>query len=136
MTLNLSPMDFSFLKEIEHDLRFMGFDLKDCDGNMYQLHGLPAILKGSKAEQLFESILKDIQQEGESDAKNKLFTLLARSISMRSAIQPGKRLTREEMRNITEQLFACQEPGYSPTGRPTYFLIDLKAVDRHFQSNA
>jgi DNA mismatch repair protein MutL len=135
-TLQFSPMDFSFLREIEQDLKHLGFDLNEFGPNTYLLQGLPPELKGSKAEKFFEEIIAEVRENSDADIRTKLSDRLARSIAMRSALPSGRKMSREEMRNLCDQLFACQEPGHSPAGRPTYYKIDLRDLDRHFQRNS
>lgn len=131
-TLKFSPIDFSFMREIEQDLRHLGFDLSEFGLNTYILQGLPAELKGSKAEKFFEEIITEVRETGESDARAKLSERLARSIAMRSAMPAGKKLNAEEMRTLVDELFRTEHPGVSPAGKPTYYRLDLQALDRHF----
>jgi DNA mismatch repair protein MutL len=134
-TLQFTPIDFSYMREIEQDVRALGFDLSETGNHSYMLHGMPAELKGSKVEKFFEEIIAEVRETGESDAKVKLGERLARSIAMRSALPAGKRLNAEEMRNLVERLLDCNHPAMTPTGKPTYQRLDLAGLDRFFQRN-
>lgn len=134
-TLQFTPIDFSYMREIEQDVRALGFDLNETGNHSYMLHGMPAELKGSKVEKFFEEIIAEVRESGESDAKAKLGERLARAIAMRSALPSGKKLNAEEMRNLVERLFDCNHPAISPSGKPTYQRLDLAGLDRFFQRN-
>lgn len=132
-TLQFTPIDFSFMREIEQDVRALGFDLNETGNHSYILHGMPAELKGSKVEKFFEEIIAEVRETGESDAKAKLGERLARAIAMRSALPAGKKLNAEEMRNLVERLLDCNHPAITPNGKPTYQRLDLAGLDRFFQ---
>lgn len=132
-TLSFSAMDFSYLREIETQVRHLGFDLREFGENSYILHGVPSALKGTKAEQFFEDIIAEVRETGDEDVKTRIFERLARSIAGKSAMQAGKRLNQQEMRNLVDTLMQCEEPARSPFGKPTYFRLELKDLAQHFQ---
>ncbi|MFM2376198.1 MAG: hypothetical protein RLZZ165_1295 [Bacteroidota bacterium] len=135
-TLIFSPIDFSFMREIESEVRSMGFDLSEFGQNTYILQGLPAELKGSKAEKFFEEIIAEVRVAGGSDVRERIHDRLARSIATRSAMIGGQSLEPLEMRTLIDRLFACEQPGHSPDGKPTYYKINLKDLEQFFQKNA
>lgn len=135
-TLSFSPMDFSFMREVEADVRQMGFDLNEFGQNTYILHGVPAELKGSKAEKFFEEIISEVREAGGVDVRDKVHDRLAKGIAMKSAMAAGTNLDPVEMKTLVDQLFACEQPGYSPAGKPTYYKLSLKDLEQFFLRNA
>lgn len=134
-TLHFSPIDFSFMREVEAEVRQMGFDLNEFGPNTYILHGLPAELKGSKAEKFFEEIIAEVREAGGVDVREKVHDRLAKGIAMKSAMS-ATALDPLEMRTLVEQLFACEQPGHSPAGKPTFYKLGLKDLEQFFQKNA
>ena len=132
-TITFSPVDFSFMREIEPQVAHLGFDLREFGANTYILHGVPAALKGANAEQFFEDIIAEVRETGGTDVKKEIYERLAKSVAMRTAMAPGKKLNADEMRNIVDALFQCDEPGFSPAGKPTWYRLDIKALEAHFQ---
>jgi DNA mismatch repair protein MutL len=135
-TLSFTPMDFSFMREVEAEVRAMGFDLSEFGANTYILQGLPAELKGSRAEKFFEEIIAEVREAGGTDVKEKVHDRLAKGIAMKSAMNAGQALDLMEMRTLIDQLFACEQPGHSPTGKPTYYKISIKELEQFFLRNA
>ncbi len=135
-TLSFSPIDFSFMREIEDEVRQMGFDLKEFGPNTYILQGVPAELKGSKAEKFFEEIISEVRESGDVDVQAKVHERLARSIAQKSALAPGHIMDPQEMRTLADQLFACEQPGHSPSGRPTFYKLSIKDLEQFFLRNA
>ena len=57
---------------------------------------------------------------------------LARSIAKRSSIKSGDALDKDEMTSLIDQLFACQNPNYSPDGQITFYIVDLNKISNYF----
>lgn len=133
-TLNFSPVDFSFLREIAEDVKHLGFDLNEFGPNAFILHGVPALLKGSKAEQFFEDIIAEVREAGEAtEVGTKVHEALAKAIARKTAMPAGKKLSPQEMNHTVETLFQCEQPGVSPSGKPTYYRLELKDLEQFFQ---
>lgn len=135
-TLSFSPIDFSFMREIEEDVRQMGFDLQEFGPNTYILQGVPAELKGSKAEKFFEEIITEVRESGGTDVQGRIHDRLAKSIAQKSAIAPGKQMDIQEMKTLADQLFACEQPGHNPAGKPTFYSLSIKDLEQFFLRNA
>jgi len=58
---------------------------------------------------------------------------LSRSAARVSAINYGKSLSGMEMQEIIDQLFACAQPNYSPSGKLIVKIIELEELDSHFK---
>ncbi len=133
-TLHFSPIDFSFLREIEEDIKLLGFDLSEFGSNTFILHGIPALLKGSKAELFFEDIIAEVREAGEAtQVGSKVQEALAKAIARKTAMPTGKKLNPQEMIYTVETLFQCEQPGISPSGKPTFYRLELKELEQFFQ---
>ena len=58
---------------------------------------------------------------------------IARAASRASAIDYGKPITEPEMQELVDQLFACNNPNYSPSGKLIVKIIELEELDNHFK---
>ena len=131
-TLNFTPLDFSFMREIENQVRRLGFDMREFGPNTYILQGVPAVVKGSKAEKFFEEIIAEVRESGDANAGDKLYDRLAKAIAHQSAMQTGKKLGPAEMRTMVDELFLCEQPSISPWGKPTMYRLNLTDLEQHF----
>ena len=59
---------------------------------------------------------------------------IARAASSAAAIGYGKQLTEIEMQELVDQLFACSNPNYSPTGKLIVKIIELGELENHFKA--
>ena len=58
---------------------------------------------------------------------------LAAAFSCKAAIKAGDSLTREEMQELVNRLFATKNPYYCPHGRPIIIQMSLDELDGRFE---
>ena len=57
---------------------------------------------------------------------------IARAMARSAAVKRGQRLSQTEMQEIINQLFACENPLCSPSGRACYISFNLDDLERQF----
>jgi DNA mismatch repair protein MutL len=132
-TIELDQADFMILKEIADDLRTIGFDLSDFSGNSFVVNGCPVSNNKLTARELVERFLEQYKSTAfdvQSNAREKM----ASSLALANAIDYGEKLTREAMRELVDNLFACEQPNYSPSGKPVVSIIALEDLENQFRS--
>lgn len=128
----VTPEDYLLAQEIMNELRNTGFDLNDIGKNTYILHGIPVGMQESEAVMILESILDDFKHSG-SHSGREVYEPIARSISKVMAIKNGKRLTNEEMQTLVDELFACEAPMVSPSGKHVVITINSDELEKKFK---
>jgi DNA mismatch repair protein MutL len=58
---------------------------------------------------------------------------LALSMARKASVKSGEELTEKEMKNLIDQLFACETPNFTPDGRHTVITFDLNDIENLFQ---
>ncbi|MGC1391528.1 MAG: DNA mismatch repair endonuclease MutL [Bacteroidales bacterium] len=132
VTAEVNPSDYFILKEIEVDLKLLGFSIHHSDNNKITIDGRPADSDSSDPLEMLEILLQDYknsQAEPSASAKEKI----AAGMACASAIQYGKILSQGEMEDLFDTLFACQAPNYSPKGKPVISIITLEEIDKRFK---
>ena len=95
--------------------------MEDFGSDTFVIHGIPALLEGKYNElELITTILNQFKANLEYELG--LEENIARSIAISSSIKRGKQLSEEEMQALVEQLFLCEIPDASPTGKDVYFI--------------
>jgi len=127
-TFDLNPADCTLFQEILDDLRIIGFDINNFGGNTFVINAYPesSSYKGGKAlidhfMELYKSNLTDIKINAREN--------IARSMAMANSINYGEKLEHESMQHIIDKLFACENPNYSPSGKPVISLITLEELE-------
>ncbi len=129
-TLEFSPADFALIEELLPELRALGFDLELFSGRTVVVRGVPDDIRPGDERTMLEDLLA--QYKANLPLRLPSRENLARSVARRNAIRPGTRLTEKQMRTLIDQLFLCETPYVSPTGRPTMIRLTLEELERRF----
>ncbi len=131
-TVELSPSDHFLLMEHTSELAAMGFDLRDMGGSTVVVYGLPVEM-GSDITPAgaVEELLAQIKEEGASlrdNHRERLAAAMARSCCAALFAGGGKNgattsVSAVEADALVRQLFACEEPNYTPDGRPVMTVV-------------
>lgn len=129
--IELSVSDAALLEEMLPGIRRMGFEIEPFGAQSYILHGLPANLSDHLQEDsLIQGLIGRYRDNlyQEMDVHEKVAWAVARSAAMKT----GKKLDKEEMKTLVDQLFACRVPYSSPSGRKCFITLDLNDLDKRF----
>jgi DNA mismatch repair protein MutL len=130
-TLSLSPADAALLKELQDQINLLGFDIEEFGANTFVINGVPAELAGKQDEQVvIESLLE--QYKGNLEFQLEITDNLARAMARSASIKKGQPLTADEMQSLIDQLFACEVPYKSPSGRKCFISLELEELSKRF----
>ncbi|HRH66826.1 MAG TPA: DNA mismatch repair endonuclease MutL [Bacteroidia bacterium] len=131
-TLNFSSSDFDLLKELEPDIRALGFDIREFGGNSFVLHGSPAGIEKGLEKEILEQVLEQYKNY-HSVFSTGIRESLAKSMARSLAIKKGKLLTDAEMRSITDDLLLCEKPSSGIDGKPCMSLLKTDDLRDRFK---
>ncbi len=126
---DLNHEDYILLCDLMEDLQSIGFDISELGGNTISINGLPEYATDMPVKELIEQLIDEYKQT-ENSIKGTLKERLAASLAITSAIKGGKSLSQFEMQNIVDELFACENPNYSPTGKKVLSIINIGDVEK------
>ena len=127
--LELSPSDAAVLTAMLDDVRALGFDISPLGGSSFSIGGAPLGLNNPLAvvQEMVESA--KIQDGGYAGAMHhKLALVLARH----NAIEIGEVLAPMQMEGIIGDLFLCENPNLSPSGKTVFTILGQDAIDKMF----
>jgi len=127
----ISPIIQEQLEENITILEKIGFKLKRFSGTSIVIEEIPAELGDWQSGQMFIEILKQMQDELEESKDFR--DSLAKSIACKAAIKAGKPLSKKEMLNLINDLFACRTPYFCPHGRPLIIKMTLPEFEKRFK---
>lgn len=130
LSLNLNPLDFAVLQEINADLTSLGFNIKLFSGTTAILDGVPVDLKAGRESSIISEIIEDYKKD--NDLKLTPREKLCKTYACKAAVKAGDYLSPDEMGALLDQLFATQIPYVCPHGRPVLIKIPLVELDRKF----
>ena len=132
VTIELNPADVFVLKEIEDDIRLLGFNFQLSDNNVISITGRPSEIGSADPVMLLEILLEEFKKT-QSDPATGIREKVASAMAGASAIPYGKALLKNEMEDLFDTLFTCKAPNYSPKGKPVINIITLEEIDKRLR---
>ncbi len=130
-TIELAPADTVMLTELLPDLELLGYKLEPFGNNTFVVQGTPADVSQANETNAIEKLIEQYKHFS-TDIKFSKREKLLRSLALQQSIKTGTVLSEKEMKNLTEELFACDTPNATPTGKPTYMSFKKEEMDRMF----
>ncbi|MBD3232352.1 MAG: DNA mismatch repair endonuclease MutL [candidate division Zixibacteria bacterium] len=130
ISIDLTPGEFAIWNEYSEVLNRLGFETSEFGGHSILISGIPAEMDDKAPESALRRILDDFQEGGEF--KDDPFKSIAASFACHAAIKAGQKLQYEEMEQIFNKLFACQEFNLCPHGRPIIARLTSQEVEKKF----
>jgi DNA mismatch repair protein MutL len=127
--LQLSPGDAEILNALREELHQLGFEIRPESDNHFHIDGTPGVLSHMDAKDLIDSVIASFQDRP-VDLMEEIKSQLAMVLAQSSAVAYGVSLKQEEMNDLFNRLFACQSPGYSPTGKKIISIIPLTDIEK------
>ena len=124
--VNLPTSNEATLQKILSEMQTMGFELSNMGGGSYAVNGIPAGIEGLNISALVGDMVASTLEDG-SSVNEEIDQALALSLARNAAIPYGQVLGNEEMENLVNELFACNNVNYTPTGKT--ILTILKQLD-------
>lgn len=127
-TIQLNASDHAVLLEILDDICSLGFDIRDLGNHTIVVNGYPSNAATNDPEEMIEQLLEEYKSTG-ADVRESNKERICRSLAKASAIPYGKSLSREEMQEMIDSLFACDNPNYSPSGKPVLTILAIQEIE-------
>jgi len=130
-TIEFTAGDMEILKEIESELKILGFDFEEFGKNTIIVNGSPAELNNTEINDVLENIIENTKKNLKDFKIDKKLNL-AKSMAMNLAFSYGKTLEQNEIQSLINRLFACKAPEFSPDGKPVLRIITMDELEQKF----
>ncbi|MGB8374346.1 MAG: DNA mismatch repair endonuclease MutL [Salegentibacter sp.] len=131
LKLRFSTNEVELLKQIKESLEQTGFVFTRWENDEVEISGIPTMISESEVEMLLEQLLSDLEKDLPDNGFSQT-DLLARSLARGMAIKSGTVLNNTEQQHIVNRLFACKEPGLSPSNRSVFVTLTVDELDKKF----
>ena len=132
VSCTLNPADLMVLEEIRPDIEKLGVSWETEADNTIRITGVPANMGSVEPATMIQNLIHGYKIS-ESDPSAGSREKIARALAQAASIPYGKVLTIEEMRDITDRLFACREPAYTAGGKPVFYVLPLTDIEKQFE---
>ncbi len=127
--LELTPEQQSLVTVYAPALRDHGFEIEPFGPGAYLLRTAPAGLRREEPSRAFTELLDLMTREDSpTDPRGRV----AASLACHAAVRAGQNLSTEEMRDLLQQLEACDSPQTCPHGRPTMLHLSADELAKRF----
>jgi len=130
--LELNADDALFFEQILPDLQSLGFVFERIEKYNYTVKGVSSYIEpGSVINLLYDIIEKaklSAQQSG-----TVIHETIALSLAQNASIKPNQRLTIEEMSDLIDRLFACENHNFTPDGKKIMTIWNNEDIDSAFK---
>lgn len=132
-TLELTAADAAIMQEIIADLQQLGYLIEPFGNNTFVIQGTPADVEVGNEKHIIDILLEQYKHFS-NDIKFSKREKLVRSLARQQSIKAGTRLTEREMRQLVNDLFACEQSNMGPDGNPTYLEFKQEQLEKMFRS--
>jgi DNA mismatch repair protein MutL len=129
--IQLNNSDYNLLKGIKDEVKKIGIEIRLKTSNTIEVKGIPAESDITNPSMVVESLLE--QYSDNKDFGESLMERIALSLARATAIQYGRVLEHEEMRELLDRLFACSAPNYTPDGQKVISFIKTEEIEKLFK---
>ncbi|MCK5823814.1 MAG: DNA mismatch repair endonuclease MutL [Ichthyobacteriaceae bacterium] len=131
LEIGMSESDWAILQQAMTSIESIGFVFQGYSNGEAIITGIPSELTETQSNDMVEKLLDSLNNSEENLVENML-NMLSTSYAKSKAMKYGKVLTQEEMSNIFHQLFAGDNPNYTPTGKVISNIISLEDIEGSF----
>ena len=116
--------------ELIVELKHLGFDVQSFGGETFVVHGVPVGFDDKNLQEVMDQLLEQYSENLNLDiSKNEN---LARSMALGASIKKGQALSKEEMKTLIDELFACNNPYTSPGGKKCFINFEINDLEKQF----
>lgn len=130
--IELNASDFALIIEVIEELNNVGFEISVFGQTTLVINGLPVGVSDSDSEKIIERLLEELKHNANHTGANyqqRMAMIMANS----AGINSGRKLEEEEMEHLFNELFACQSPNFSPSGKPVIIKMEEDELDQRFE---
>lgn len=131
--LQMPASDAVVLSDITDELHSLGFDITSLGGGSFSLQGVPVGLDGLDPSALIADMVSSVRDSGKA-LKDDLHHRVAITLAKSSAIPNGQVLTQKEMSSLLDDLFAQDNPNFTPDGKSIIAIFPLENIEKLFKS--
>lgn len=129
--IEFTTEDFILLKEMEPEVRVMGFDIREFGKNTFVVHGIPTGVEAGNLKRILEDIIEQFKHNVSSFRNDKTESI-AKALSKSLSIKSGTNLTPKEIKQLVLDLFRCSNPEFTAYGKQIILRFTISEIEKKF----
>ena len=131
LTYHLSPTQYSTVMEYLSLFHAFGFEIEPFGGKSVIVHSIPSLHERFEVETAFREMVDELT--GSKQPEMKQHEQMAKVIACKAAMKAGQPLSKKEMCELFDTLFATRVPSRDIHGRPTMVQIGIDELRKRFE---
>lgn len=129
ISLEFAPADAAILGEMLPDLKRIGFEIEPFGTGTYVIQGMPTGMIQGHEQSLIEEMIERMKYESGSAADVRAHQLLV-AMAQRLSRNKTSVSSQEELRTVIDELFACDQPEFTATGKKVFSVMPKDELDK------
>lgn len=129
--LELTHDDMYYFELMLPDLQQVGFEFDITAPTTFSVKGIPDQLAVGSVIDILLEMLEKTKSTAE-DLTTSMHSSIALSLAGAASIKVGQQLTQEEMTDIIDRLFACENHHFTPDGKKIMTIVTLDEIEKRF----
>ena len=129
--ISLSNQESKIIEELKEDLHKIGFVFNLVEANKPSFEGVPVNCNKDNIQNIIEDIIEQFKEN--NDVSISQDHRLALSLSSSIAVKDYKQFTEKEMIKLNTELINCDQPSFSPKGKPIMVNFNINDIDKFFK---
>jgi len=130
--LDLDPGDYLLVNEIKEELGMLGIEIGDLGSNTIVINSCPAGIESNDLRGMLETLLEEYKQTQQKPGSSAV-KAVASSLARAATAGEQKSLQHNEIQQIVDELFACENPNYSTDGKKIMTIIAHEELDKYLK---
>jgi DNA mismatch repair protein MutL len=126
--MDLDTAHYLIIQDIKEDLAMLGIDIGDLGHNTVVVNSCPAGIDVPDLGELIESLLEEYKETGQKVGSS-VSKAVAASLARVASKGINRYLHAQEIAQLVDELFACENPGYCPNGKKIISILKLDELD-------
>ncbi len=131
--VELGPAQGHLLAEFLPELNKFGFLIEEFGNNTFVIKAVPSFAAGSDYAQMLLDILDELNVHDKNARLDRLYDEVLSVMACHPAIKVHRRLERQEMETLLNDLQQCRMPHTCPHGRPTIVRFTMESIKKMFK---
>lgn len=132
-TLELSFNEARVLTRLIPDLGRLGLEIEPFGGNTFLIQAVPTLLEGRSLASLVHQMVEKVAEMGFDAGLKPVLDACLILMACHRSIRAHQTLSPDQVQGLLEQLDRCENPSRCPHGRPVWFQLTRRELERRFR---
>lgn len=136
VSFNADRLEVATVNELlassDRTLEQIGFDIAVLSPTTLAVRAVPSLLQKADAVQLARDVLRELSEYGASRVLTDQRNALLGTMACHAAVRANRNLTIPEMNALLRDMEATERSGQCNHGRPTWFQVSMRDLDKMF----